>query len=105
MKPELTLFTRNQSAAHQRSRRICPNISGNGTGAVNRVVPRRLVSSAFPAHAQTFIVLYSFTGGDDGRSPSADLVSDAAGNLYAPQATAGPSIPAPSDWAAVLCSS
>jgi uncharacterized repeat protein (TIGR03803 family) len=34
------------------------------------------------AHAQTFKVLYSFTGGADGSQPHAGLVFDAAGNLY-----------------------
>jgi len=34
------------------------------------------------AQAQTFTVLYSFTGPPDGASPSAGLVRDAAGNLY-----------------------
>jgi len=32
--------------------------------------------------AQTFTVLYSFTGGADGRAPYAGLVRDNAGNLY-----------------------
>jgi len=34
------------------------------------------------AEAQTFKVLYSFTGGADGGEPLAGLVRDAAGNLY-----------------------
>src|ERR1700676_5264540 len=32
--------------------------------------------------AQTYSVLYSFTGGADGASPEAALVLDTAGNLY-----------------------
>lgn len=35
-----------------------------------------------PARGQTFTILYSFTGGADGKGPSASLVRDAAGNLY-----------------------
>jgi uncharacterized repeat protein (TIGR03803 family) len=35
-----------------------------------------------PAEAQTFNVLYTFTGGADGRFPFAGLISDAKGNLY-----------------------
>jgi uncharacterized repeat protein (TIGR03803 family) len=34
------------------------------------------------AQAQTFQVLYSFTGGKDGLNPTGDLARDAAGNLY-----------------------
>jgi uncharacterized repeat protein (TIGR03803 family) len=34
------------------------------------------------AQAQTFSVLYSFTGGTDGGNPWAALIQDAAGNLY-----------------------
>ena len=34
------------------------------------------------AQAQTYNVLYSFTGGTDGTNPSVGLVRDGAGNLY-----------------------
>jgi hypothetical protein len=34
-----------------------------------------------PAQAQTFTLLYTFTGGADGSGPSG-LIQDAAGNLY-----------------------
>jgi hypothetical protein len=37
---------------------------------------------ALRVQAQTFTVLYSFTGGTDGSSPQAGLVRDKAGNLY-----------------------
>jgi uncharacterized repeat protein (TIGR03803 family) len=37
---------------------------------------------ATPTFAQTFSLLYSFTGGADGASPSEGLVLDSAGNLY-----------------------
>src|ERR1700733_8674938 len=35
-----------------------------------------------PAQAQTYKVLYSFTGGADGGYPGSDMSADAAGNLY-----------------------
>src|SRR5208282_683052 len=35
-----------------------------------------------PAQAQTYTVLYTFTGGTDGAFPAAPLIRDAAGNLY-----------------------
>lgn len=37
---------------------------------------------ATPAQAQTFTVLYTFTGGTDGGNPAAGLTMDGAGNLY-----------------------
>jgi uncharacterized repeat protein (TIGR03803 family) len=40
------------------------------------------VVASRPAQAQTFTVLYSFTGGADGGSPYAGLIRDSAGNLY-----------------------
>lgn len=39
-------------------------------------------TAATTAFAQTFTVLYSFTGGADGANPSEGLVLDPAGNLY-----------------------
>lgn len=39
------------------------------------------VVAALPAQAQTFTVLYSFTGGSDGATPNG-VVLDSAGNLY-----------------------
>ena len=41
-----------------------------------------LVLLAQPAHAQTFKIIYNFTGGVDGANPSAGVTSDRAGNLY-----------------------
>jgi uncharacterized repeat protein (TIGR03803 family) len=38
--------------------------------------------AARPAHAQTETVLYSFTGGSDGRYPEGRLTSDGSGNFY-----------------------
>ena len=44
------------------------------------------------ARAQTFTVLYSFTG-EGGSFPQAGLVRDAAGNLYSTTANSGPNPP------------
>ena len=38
--------------------------------------------AAQPAQAQTFTVIYNFTGGSDGLEPQAGLTIDKAGNLY-----------------------
>ena len=43
------------------------------------------------AQAQTFSVLYSFTGGTDGGNPWATLIQDAAGNLYGTTTSGGTS--------------
>jgi hypothetical protein len=40
-----------------------------------------VLSALQTAQAQTFTVLYSFAGGNDGSRPVASLVRDAAGNL------------------------
>lgn len=48
-----------------------------------------LAASSVPAQGQTYRVLYSFTGGTDGASPSAGLVRDTAGNLYGTAAAGG----------------
>lgn len=39
--------------------------------------------------AGTLYVLYSFTGGSDGGRPGADLIADAAGNLYGTTSSGG----------------
>ena len=41
------------------------------------------------AHAQTFAVLHTFTGGQDGREPSAGLTMDKGGNLYSTAGSSG----------------
>ena len=42
-----------------------------------------IVFATYPAHAQTYSVIYSFTGGADGGNPSmGGLTMDSAGNLY-----------------------
>ena len=45
--------------------------------------------AAWPAMAQAYTVLYSFTGGADGGFPSSGLIRDAAGNLYGVTAAGG----------------
>ena len=40
------------------------------------------ILASLMGHAQTFTVLYSFTGGVDGRFPQPSLVRDGAGSLY-----------------------
>jgi uncharacterized repeat protein (TIGR03803 family) len=47
------------------------------------------VAATPSAQAQTFTVLYNFTGLPDGASPQAGLVRDAAGNLYGTTANGG----------------
>jgi len=47
-----------------------------------RIVLMAAVFATQPAQAQNYTVLYSFTGGADGRNPEAGLVMDTKGNLY-----------------------
>ena len=47
--------------------------------------------AATRAQTQTFTILYSFTGGSDGRQPGGGLLLDAAGNLYGTTAFGGTS--------------
>jgi uncharacterized repeat protein (TIGR03803 family) len=46
------------------------------------VVLASAVTTTQSAQAQTLTVLYSFTGGTDGSSPTTGLIRDSAGNLY-----------------------
>ncbi|MGA2373073.1 MAG: choice-of-anchor tandem repeat GloVer-containing protein [Candidatus Korobacteraceae bacterium] len=50
--------------------------------AAGLLVIALIAFAAPPAHAQTFQVLHSFAGGDDGAVPMAGLIIDAAGSLY-----------------------
>ncbi len=52
------------------------------TGLVLLILVFAAAVAATPAQAQTFQVLHSFTGGDDGAIPLAGLIADSAGNLY-----------------------
>ena len=52
------------------------------------------VVSSRSVQAQTFTLLYTFTGGTDGRSPGGGVILDAAGNLYGTTTQGGnPSCP------------
>ena len=48
-----------------------------------------LLLPAQPAQAQTFTVLHSFTGENDGENPGSGLLLDASGNLYGETAWGG----------------
>src|SRR5207244_7400797 len=52
--------------------------------------------------AQTFTVLYTFTGGVDGAFPQAGLVRDKAGNLYGTTVQGGSSRDGKVCWVVVL---
>jgi hypothetical protein len=56
---------------------------------VSLTVMATLLAALPTAQAQTYHVLYSFTGGSDGASPVAGLTMDAAGNLYGTTASGG----------------
>ena len=58
------------------------NCGGDGCGVVFKLVPKSDGS-------WTESVLHSFTGGKDGFGPQADLIFDAAGNLYGTTADGG----------------
>lgn len=48
-----------------------------------------VIATTLPARAQSYTVLYTFTGGADGSRPFAGLIRDAAGNLYGTTANGG----------------
>jgi uncharacterized repeat protein (TIGR03803 family) len=60
------------------------------TAALASVVVIVLGLSTPSARAQTFTVLYNFTGASDGGYPYAGLIQDTAGNLYSTTAWDGP---------------
>lgn len=47
------------------------------------------VAGVMPAHAQTFTVIHTFTGGNDGAGPEAGLTMDAHGNFYGTTSAGG----------------
>jgi uncharacterized repeat protein (TIGR03803 family) len=49
-----------------------------------------LGASSVPAQAQTYRLLYTFTGGADGSEPAAGLIRDASGNFYGTTGSGGP---------------
>jgi uncharacterized repeat protein (TIGR03803 family) len=64
------------------------------------VAPALVVTQS--ASAQTFTVLYTFTGGADGGNPLAGLVHDAAGNLYGTTSSGGSSLWCPNGCGTVF---
>jgi len=48
-----------------------------------------LLATAVAAQAQTFTVIHTFTGGDDGAAPLAGLIMDRAGDLYGTASSGG----------------
>jgi uncharacterized repeat protein (TIGR03803 family) len=62
------------------SSRFGPNL--RATAALAFMVPVLIVGVAESVQAQTYKVLYNFTGGQDGAYPKAGLTMDRAGNLY-----------------------
>jgi uncharacterized repeat protein (TIGR03803 family) len=52
------------------------------TAFVAALVCALIITCTQSTRAQTFTLLYSFTGGADGATPYGDLIMDAAGNLY-----------------------
>jgi uncharacterized repeat protein (TIGR03803 family) len=52
------------------------------SGTLALVILLSLIVTTRPAQAQTFTVLYAFTGTPDGNNPLGGLVGDSAGNLY-----------------------
>jgi uncharacterized repeat protein (TIGR03803 family) len=72
------------------SQRGIPTIRlGAATAALILVVAFGFGVVATPLRAQTFTVLYTFTGGTDGGFPYAGLLKDKAGNLYGTTAYGG----------------
>jgi uncharacterized repeat protein (TIGR03803 family) len=59
---------------------ISRRVALGGLGLVIALVPVALMTR--PVEAQTYNVLYNFTGGADGGIATAGLIRDAAGNLY-----------------------
>lgn len=57
---------------------------GGGVGSVMALaILFWLIAATRPAHAQTYTVLYTFTGtGGDATGPAGELIRDSAGNLY-----------------------
>jgi len=66
-------------------RRLSMNLWKRSFGKASLLLAAILAVGLQPislAHAQTYTVLYTFTGGDDGANPLAGLTMDSSGNLY-----------------------
>jgi hypothetical protein len=74
---------------------LCRTSSRAATAVLATVIVVLLtIVLAQPAQAQTYQVLYNFTGGQDGAYPEAGLTMDGAGNLYGTAYEGGTSGPA-----------
>jgi len=68
------------------------NLWKRGFGKASLLVAAALLVGLQPIsllHAQTYAVLYTFTGGNDGANPLAGLTMDGSGNLYGTAAESG----------------
>ena len=61
---------------------------GNSRAAL-AIVFVLIVATSQRAQAQTFSVIYSFTGGSDGGNPAFGVTMDGTGNLYGPTDSGG----------------
>jgi uncharacterized repeat protein (TIGR03803 family) len=64
-------------------------VRGLNIALVTAILLALTVIAAQVGHAQTFQVIYSFTGGVDGAAPLAGVTMDGAGNLYGTTANGG----------------
>ena len=69
-------------------RNLTFNLSLGAATAALTIAFMLTVVATQPAQAQTFNVLHTFTGGQDGAKPDAGLTMDTAGNLYGTAVTA-----------------
>jgi len=70
-------------------RNLIFGLSLGGATAALAIVFMLIVAATQPAQAQTFNVLYNFTGAADGKNPYAGLTMDKAGNLYGTASAGG----------------
>ena len=70
-------------------RNIIFNLSLGATTAALAIVFVLIVVAPQPAQAQTYKVIYNFTGGQDGANPKAGVTIDGAGNLYGTASAGG----------------
>jgi len=80
----LSLWKEDLMANLRQLRSLTPGLSV-GVATVTRALAIGFVLAVVAsqtAQAQTFKVLYTFTGGNDGRNPTAGVTMDKAGNLY-----------------------
>ena len=68
---------------------ICVQRSGRGCAIAFTLLLSLAVVGIQSAHAQTYTILYNFTGGPDGGVPNGGLILDSAGNIYGTTADGG----------------